>query len=363
MAVKRTGALATLERSSRLFSLGGYDTVAEEFDQLTGAQKSAILLVTLGPEVSAEIFKHLSDEEVEDLSLEIARLDRVESEQREQVLNEFNEMLKAQEYISKGGMDTAQDILEKALGSQKAKEMIDKLTTSQEVRPFDFIRQADPQHILNFIQGEHPQTIALVMAYLDSEVSSQIMQELPMDLQADVAKRIAVMDRTSPEMIREVERVLERKLSSLVNEEYASTGGISAIVNMLNSVDRSTEKSILESLEEEDPELAEEIRKQLFVFEDITILDDNSIQRVLREIDQDELSMALKAVEDEVQQKIFDNMSERAANMLKEELEFMGPVRLSDVEEAQQQIVNVIQRLEEEGEIVVARGGEEEIVA
>ncbi|MFB6356245.1 MAG: flagellar motor switch protein FliG [bacterium] len=334
-----------------------------EVEDLTGMEKTAILLVSLGPDLSAEIFKHLSDKEVEQLSLEIARLEQVEPEVREAVLEEFNEMLKAQEYISQGGMDTAQDILEKAMGSGKAKEMIDRLTSAHEVRPFDFIRQADPSHILNFIQGEHPQTIALVMAYLDPEVASNIVQQLPMDQQAEVSRRIAQMERTSPEMIREVERVLERKLSSLVNEEYASTGGIESIVEMLNHADRSMEKSILGNLEEDDPELAEEIRQKLFVFEDITQLDDSSVQRVLREVDEEELALALKAVDDNVKNKILDNMSSRAANMLEEELEFMGPVRVQDVEEAQQDIVNVIRRLEEEGEVVVARGGEDEIIA
>lgn len=331
--------------------------------QLDGSTKAAILLVSLGPDLSAEVFKHLSDKEVENLSLEIARLDQVQPEQREKVLDEFNEMLKAQEYISQGGLDTAQDILEKALGGSQAKEMVDRLTSAHEVRPFDFIRQADPSHILNFIQGEHPQTIALVLAYLDPEVASNITERLDPELQSEVSRRIALMDRTSPEMIREVERVLERKLSSLVNEEYASTGGIDSIVELLNNADRTTEKAILGNLEEQDPELAEEIRQQLFVFEDITQLDDPSVQRVLREVDQEELTMALKAVDDEVKDKILDNMSKRASNMVEEELEYMGPVRVQDVEEAQQNIVNVIRRLEEEGEIVVARGGEDEIIA
>ncbi len=337
--------------------------MAANTESMSGLRKTAILLVSLGSEASAEIFKHLSDQEVEKISLEIARLDTVEPEVRQSVLEEYSEMLRAQEYISQGGMDAAKNILNKALGEDKASDILDRLTSAHEVRPFEFIRNADPDHILNFIQGEHPQTIALVLAYLDSETASEIVQELPQDLQADVSKRIALMDRTSPEMIREVERVLERKLSSLVNEEYASTGGIEAIVQMLNDADRSTEKSILEKLEDEDPELAEEIRRKLFVFEDITQLDDSSVQRVLREVDQDELALALKAVDQNVKQKIFDNMSKRAAGMIKEELEYMGPVRVRDVEEAQQQIVNVIRRLEEEGEVVVARGGDEEIIA
>lgn len=337
--------------------------MAENTSSTSGIRKTAILLVSLGSDVAAEIFKHLSDQEVEKISLEVARLETVEPEERKAVLEEFSEMIKAQEYISQGGMDAAQNILEKALGDDKAHDIMDRLTSAHEVRPFEFIRNADPDHILNFIQGEHPQTIALVLAYLDSETASNIMQEFPPDLQADVSKRIALMDRTSPEMIREVERVLERKLSSLVNEEYASTGGTDSIVGMLNEADRSTEKGILEKLEDEDPELAEEIRRQLFVFEDITQLDDSSVQRVLREVDQDELALALKAVDEEVKEKVLDNMSNRAAGMIREELEYMGPVRVRDVEEAQQQIVNVIRRLEEEGEVVVARGGDEEIIA
>ncbi len=337
--------------------------MGEPAEEISGLRKAAILLVSLGSEISAQIFKHLNDQEVEKLSMEIARLERIEPETRHEVLDEFNEMLRAQEFISKGGMDTAQEILEKAMGSQEAKDIIDRLTTSQEVRPFDFIRQAEPEHILNFIQEEHPQTIALVLAYLDAETSSAIMEQLPMEIQADVSKRIALMDRTSPEMIREVERVLERKLSSLVNEEYAATGGIEAIVEMLNEASRGTAQSILESLEEDDPELAEDIRRQLFVFEDITQLSDQDVQTVLREVDQEELTLALKAVDEEVQEKVFSNMSQRASSMVEEELEYMGPVRVSDVEEAQQGVVNVIRRLENEGQIVVVRGGEEEIIA
>ncbi len=332
-------------------------------DTMRGLRKTAILLVSLGSEASAEIFKHLSDKEVEKISLEIARLDTIDSEERKAVLEEFEEMLKAQEYIDQGGMEAAKNILTKALGGDKASDILDRLTSAHEVRPFEFIRHADPDHILNFIQGEHPQTIALVLAYLDSEISSEILQSLPPDFQPEVSKRIATMNRTSPEMIREVERVLERKLSSLVDQDYTSTGGIETLVNLLNDADRSTEKSILEKLEKEDPQLAEEIRRQLFIFEDITKLDDSSVQRILREVDQDELALALKGVDDEVKGKIFGNMSKRAAGMIKEELEYMGPVRMRDVEEAQQQIVNVIRRLEEEGAIVVIRGGGEEIIA
>ena len=230
------------------------------------------------------------------------------------------------------------------------------------MRPFDFIRRTDPAQLINFIQHEHPQTIALILAYLEPQKASAILGSLPHEVQSDVSRRIATMDRTSPEILREVERVLEKKLSTLSSEDYATSGGIESIVEILNLVDRSTEKSIIESLEEDDPELAEEIKKRMFVFEDIVLLDDRAIQMVLREVDQPELAKALKAVDSEVQDKIFRNMSKRAATLLKEDMDYMGPVRLKDVEEAQQKIVAVIRKLEEQGEIVIARAGEDELV-
>ncbi|HNJ65906.1 MAG TPA: flagellar motor switch protein FliG, partial [Turneriella sp.] len=251
---------------------------------------------------------------------------------------------------------------EKALGTQKAIDIVNRLTSSLQVRPFDFVRRQDPAQLLNFIQNEHPQTIALILSYLDAPKSALIMSSLPHQIQADVARRIAKMDRTSPEVLREVERVLERKLSTLSNEDYTMAGGIDVVVEVLNNVDRSTEKSIIEALEEEDPELAEEIKKKMFVFEDIVLLDDKAIQKVLRELDNQDLAKALKAVDTEVQEKIFRNMSKRAAALLREDMEFMGPIRLKDVEEAQQKIVNIIRKLEEDGEIVVARAGEDELV-
>ncbi|HOK41673.1 MAG TPA: flagellar motor switch protein FliG [bacterium] len=329
---------------------------------LTGKQKAAIFLVTLGAELSANIFKHLTDKEIEDLTLEIARLEKIEPEEKENVMREFHDMLIAHEFITQGGIDYARNVLEKALGPQRSMDIINRLTSSLQVKPFDFVRKADPAHLLNFIQNEHPQTIALILSYLEPEMAAAILPQLSVEVQADVAKRIAMMDRTSPDILREVERVLERKLSSLVSEEYAIAGGIQTVVDVLNLVDRGTEKSILETLEEEDPDLAEEIKKRMFVFEDIVMLDDRSIQQVLREVDMKELAMALKAVDETVKEKIFSNMSKRAATMLQEDMEFMGPVRMRDVEEAQQRIVNVIRRLEEAGEIIIARGGEEELV-
>jgi flagellar motor switch protein FliG len=329
---------------------------------MTGRQKAAVFLVTLGSEISSEIFKHLREDEIEALTFEIARLDTIESEDRDRVLLEFKELMMAQDFISSGGIDYARELLEKSLGSQKAVDIINRLTSSLQVRPFDFIRRTDPAHLLNFIQQEHPQTIALILAYLEPQKASIILGSLPHESQSDVAKRIATMDRTSPETLREVERVLEKKLSTLSQEDYTSAGGVENIVEILNLVDRSTEKTIIESLEEEDPELAEDIKKRMFVFEDIVLLDDRAIQKVLREVDTAELAKALRGVEAEVQDKIFRNMSKRAASLLKEEMEYMGPVRLKDVEETQQKIVSIIRKLEDQGEIVVARSGEDEMV-
>jgi flagellar motor switch protein FliG len=269
----------------------------------------------------------------------------------------------AQDFITTGGIDYARELLEKSLGAQKAVDIINRLTNSLQTRPFDFIRKTDPTHLLNFIQQEHPQTIALILAYLEPNKASVILGQLqPPDIQSEVAKRIATMDRTSPEVLREVERVLEKKLANLSNEDFTSAGGIDSIVEILNMVDRSTEKSIIERLEEEDAELAEEIKKRMFVFEDIVMLDDKAIQKVLREVDTQELAKALKAVDSEVQDKIFRNMSKRAASILKEEMEYMGPTRRKDVEEAQQKIVSIIRKLEEAGEVIIARSGEEDVL-
>ncbi|MDR1072323.1 MAG: flagellar motor switch protein FliG [Treponema sp.] len=327
-----------------------------------GRQKAAIFLVTIGSEISAEIFKYLREDEIETLTFEIARLETIEPEQKDTILQEFQELMMANQFISTGGIDYARELLERALGGQKAVDIINRLTSSLQVRPFDFIRRTDPAHLLNFIQQEHPQTIALILAYLEPNKASVILQNLPHEVQSDVARRIATMDRTSPEVLREVERVLEKKLSTLSSEDYTAAGGVPSIVEILNLVDRASEKQIIESLEDEDPELAEEIKKRMFVFEDIVMLDDKAIQKVMREVDGQELAKALKSVDQEVQDKIFRNMSKRASGMLKEDMEFMGPVRLKDVEEAQQKIVSIIRKLEDSGEIVVARAGEDELV-
>ncbi|MSS63016.1 flagellar motor switch protein FliG [Velocimicrobium porci] len=336
--------------------------MASNNHDLSGLQKAAVLLISLGPERSATIFKHLKEDEIEELTLEIANTRSISPSVKDQVLDEFYEVCLAQQYIAEGGVNYAKELLEKALGAEKARDVIGKLTASLQVRPFEFIRKTDASQLLNFIQDEHPQTIALILSYLSSGQSAQIISALPPEKQADVAKRIAMMDRTSPDVIKEVEKVLEQKLSSLVNQDYTIVGGVDSIVEILNTVDRGTEKHIMETLEIEEPELADEIRKKMFVFEDILSLDDKSIQRVLREVDNNELAVALKGSNEDVQNVIFNNLSKRLATMIKEDMEFMGPVRLKDVEEAQQKIVNIIRKLEESAEIVIARGGGDEII-
>ena len=328
----------------------------------TGLQKAAILLIALGPEKAATIFKHLKEEEIEELTLEIANTRSVSPQTKEDIMMEFYQICLAQQYIAEGGIGYAKDLLEKALGPEKAMGVISKLTSSLQVRPFEFVRKTDPSQLLNFIQDEHPQTIAMILSYLTPGQAALVLGALPPEKQADVARRIAMMDRTSPDVIKEVERVLERKLSSLVNQDYTIVGGVDAIVGILGNVDRGTEKHIMESLEIEEPELADEIRKKMFVFEDILLLDDRSIQRVLREVDNADLELALKSTTEEVQNVIFKNLSKRLAAMIKEDMDFMGPVRMKDVEEAQQKIVSIIRRLEDSAEIVISRGGGDDIV-
>ncbi|MDA5107383.1 MULTISPECIES: flagellar motor switch protein FliG [Brevibacillus] len=330
--------------------------------ELTGRQKAAILLISLGPEISAQVFKHLREDEIEQLTLEIANVRKVDSDEKDKILAEFHQIAVAKEVIAQGGITYAKEILQKALGESKAMDIINRLTANLQVRPFDFARKADPGQILNFIQNEHPQTIALVLSYLEPQQAAMILSALPQDRQADVAKRIALMDSTSPEVIAQVEQVLEQKLSATVTQDYTQAGGIEAIVAVLNGVDRGTERTILDSLEIQDPELAEEIKKRMFVFEDIATLDNRSIQRVIRDVENADLQLALKVASEEVREVIFRNMSKRMADTFKEEMEFMGPVRLRDVEEAQSRIVAIIRRLEEAGEIIIARGGGDDII-
>jgi flagellar motor switch protein FliG len=341
--------------------LGGRE-MARVTRDMTGKQKAAALLISLGPDTSAQVYKHLSGEEIEKLTLEISNIRKIDQAVKAEVVEQFHQIAVAQDYISQGGIGYAKTVLEKALGKNEAMNIINRLTETLQVRPFDFARKADPSQVLNFIQNEHPQTIALVLSYLDSSQAGQILSSLPHEMQGDVAKRIALMDSTSPEVISEVELILEKKLSSAVTQDYTQAGGLEAVVEVLNGVDRSTERTILDELEAQDPELVEEIKKRMFVFEDIVTLDNRAIQRVIRDVENEDLMLSLKAASEEVKSIVYQNMSQRMAETLKEEMEFMGPVRLRDVEEAQTRIVGVIRRFEETGEIVIARGGGDEVI-
>jgi flagellar motor switch protein FliG len=325
-------------------------------------QKAAMLLITLGPEKSAKIFKHLKEEEIEQLTLEIASIRAVSPKAKEEVLQEFYEMCLAQEYIAEGGIGYARQLLEQALGSDKAVEVINRLTVSLQVRPFEFARKTDASQLVNFMQNEHPQTIALILSYLRPTQAGAILASLPVEMQSEIARRIAVMDRASPDVIAEVEKEFEKRLSTLVSDDFASIGGIDSIVEIINLVDRATEKNIMENMEIEDPELAETIKKRMFVFEDIVSLDNRSIQRVLKEVDNHELAIALKSAGDNVKQIILSNVSKRLAAMIEEDLEYMGPKRMKEIEDAQQKIVNVIRKLEDAGEIVISRGAGDDII-
>jgi len=330
--------------------------------ELSGVQKAAILLICLGPERSSAIFKNLKEDEIESWTREIAGTRSVTSEVKESRLEEFYQVCVAQQYISEGGISYARTLLEAALGMERAQEVIAKLTVSLQVRPFEFMRKTDSTQLLSFIQDEHPQTIAVILAYLPIQLAAEMIGALPHEKQADVAKRIAEMDRTSPDVIHEVEKVLEKKFESLANQDYTIVGGVDSIVDILNSVDRSTSKRIMNNLEVDNIELADEIKKKMFLFEDIVKLDDKSIQRVLREVDNNEIALALKGVKEDVAEAVFRNLSSRLAEMIREDIEYMGPVKMKDVEEAQQNVVNKVRELEERGEIVIARAGGEEVI-
>lgn len=329
---------------------------------ISGRRKVAIALVALGPELSAQVLRHMREEDIEEISLEIATMGKIPPQVTDSVLEEVHEFVTAQKYVSEGGISYAKEILERVLGSARAIEIINKLTASLKATPFDFIRNAGPEQIITFLENEHPQTIALVLAHLRPDQSAAVLSALPPDLQSEVAIRLATMEGTTPEVIAEVEALLGKKMSAVGAQDIKATGGVKALVDVLNNVDRATEKTILERLEEENPALAEEVKNMMFVFEDVVLLDDRAVQLVLREIDFKDLALALKAASDQVKEKIFKNMSERAGAMLREDMEFLGPVRLRNVEEAQQRIVAVIRRLEEAGEIVIARGKEDEII-
>ncbi len=330
--------------------------------ELTSKRKAAIVLTVLGPQTAGAVIKHFSEDQIESLSMEVARLEKVTPELRGGVVQEFHEMCKAQDFIAEGGMENARKVLEAAFGTESAGELMKRIRAAMQVVPFEFLKKADPNQLLGFIQDEHPQTIALILAYMPNSNAAAILAKLPPDLRGDVAERIASMDQTPPEVIRRIEAVLERKISSVLNNDMSKAGGPQALVDLLQRVDRGTERLILEALTENNPELADEVKSMMFVFEDIMQLDDRAIQSVLKEVDVKELAMALKGVTEEVREKIYRNMSERAVNMLKEDMDYMGPVKVRQVEEAQQKVVSVIRRLEEAGEITIGRGEEDVLV-
>ncbi|KPK76571.1 MAG: flagellar motor switch protein FliG [Phycisphaerae bacterium SM23_30] len=337
--------------------------MAEEIQTISGLRKAAIILISMGQEFASEVLGHLENEHIEEVSREIAELENIGSAEQDAILSEFYNLAIAQRYLEQGGLNYAQALLEKSLPPEQATGILKQVTQTIQQTPFKFLQKAEAENVLTFIQEEHPQTIALILAYMAEQRAAEILTGLPQQKQVEVVKRIASMDQTNPEVIKEVEIGLEGRLSDIVSQTFDKAGGIQAAAGILNLADRSTEKGILESLETDDPDLVEQIRRLMFVFEDIMLVSDKGIQSVLKEIDNDELALALKTASDELKQKIFGNMSERAAQLIKEDMEYMGPVRLSDVEAAQQKIVDVVRRLEDAGEIFISgRGGESELV-
>jgi len=333
-------------------------TAAKTSEELSSNEKAAIVLIAMGKEISAQIMRHLSEPEIERLSTEIAKVENIDSKTEIAVLDEFYSMLKASEYISEGGINYAREVLEESLGKNRAEAIMKKIQATLNPKGFSLLKDVDPIHLLEFIRNEHPQTIALILSQLTPAQASQVLSQLPEDVQTDVAMRIATMEKISPEVITEIESVLDVHLKEVISGNLAASGGIKAVASILNLVDRSAEKSILGNMEMENPELTSNIKNLMFVFEDLLILEDKSIQLILKEVDTKELAVALKAASDELKEKIFKNVSDRVAEMIKEEMEYAGPMRLSVVEEAQQRIVEVVRRLEEEQQIVIVRGGE-----
>jgi len=331
--------------------------MAEKIKELDGLKKSAILLVLLGPERESKILKKLDEEEVEQLTLEIANLEKIDEKTKTAVLDEFREYVKAKDYINTGGVEYARNLLEKTFGPEKAIDIIDRLVSNLQVKPFEFLRKVDVSQMVNVLQNEHPQTVALILCYLPSQAASQVISDLPESLQLDVIKRISTMDSANPDIVKEIESRLKDRLSAFTVQTFSQVGGIDVTAEIMNNIDRAISNNIFEKLSERDPKLSDEIRRRMFVFEDIVKLDDRSIQRILREVDSKDLTMALKGSSEEVKNVIFKNMSKRASQIIKEELDFMGPVRVRDVDEAQQRIINVIRKLEESGEIIISGGG------
>jgi flagellar motor switch protein FliG len=334
-----------------------------EYESMTPIQKAAVALVAFGPEVSAHVLKGLREEDVEKITVEIANLRDVPPEVEEKVIEECYQIFMARQYISQGGIDFAKQVLEKAVGTAKAREIMSRLESSIKSGGFSLLKDIDPKQLTSFLQNEHPQTISLILTQLTPQHAAAVLAELSPELQAEVALRIATMEKIAPEILKEIEQTLEGHFEQSVVGEMSSSGGAKAIAEILNLIDTTAEKNILQSLEAEDADLAAEVKNMMFVFEDLILLDDRSIQRLLKEIETKDLAIALKAASDELKNKIFRNVSERVTVMIQEEMEFMGPVRLSDVEAAQGRIVETVRRLEEEGQIIVSgRGGKEDII-
>jgi flagellar motor switch protein FliG len=332
-------------------------------NDVTGVRKAAVLLISLSQDQAAEIMKRLPLEAAEEVGREIASLREINSAVRLEVFDEFYTLALANSYVAEGGLEYAKALLRKSLNNDEASRIIKQVTQQVQTTPFSFLQKAESENLLTFIQDEHPQTIALILAHLPPQKASEILVGLPGQKQIEVVKRVANMEQTNPEVIKEVERGLEHRLSDIVSQTFEKAGGVDTVAEILNLADRSTEKGIMEGLEAEDPDLVEQIRRLMFVFEDILLVNDKGIQSVLKEVDNDALSLALKTASDELKQKIFKNMSERAAQLIQEDMQYMGPVRVSDVESAQQKIVDVVRRLEDAGEIIIAgRGGEKEMV-
>ena len=328
-----------------------------------GLTKAAILLISLDAESSAQLMRQLDGDTIEELTREIAQMDRVDTEMRGRVMEEFYNLVLASHYVKQGGIAYAKTLLERVLPSEQAVRVLRLIEHQVHKQPFSFLAKADPENLTTFIQDEHPQTIALILSHLTSGMASDILSSLPLEKQVEVVTRVANMDNTNPEVIKEVEEGLELRLSGLVTQTYQKAGGVEAVAEMLNQADRSTEKGILEALEAMDPDLVEQIRRLMFVFEDIVLVDDRGIQMVLKEIENEDLALALKTASPELSEKIFRNMSERASQLIREEMEYMGPVRVSDVEAAQQKIVDVVRRLEDAGDLIISgRGGEKEMI-
>lgn len=330
---------------------------------LTGVRKAAILLLSLDQDQAAEVLKRLPAEAQEEVAREIASLGEIGVASRQEVFGEFYNLALANSYLAEGGLEHAKALLRKSLSVEDADRLIKQVTQQVATTPFSFLQKAESENLLTFIQDEHPQTIALILAHLNPQKASEILVGLPSQKQIEVVKRVANMEQTNPEVIKEVERGLEHRLSDIVSQTFEKAGGVESVAEILNLADRSTEKGIMEGLEAEDPDLVEQIRRLMFVFEDILLVNDKGIQSVLKEVDNEELSLALKTASDDLKNKIFKNMSERAAQLIAEDMQYMGPVRVSDVEAAQQKIVDIVRRLEDAGEIIIAgRGGEKEMV-